>query len=280
MSSHNRRLNELEAELDQNRQRMGGTLDALQKRLSTDDLFERVFGYLDTSGAGEFTHNLSQSIRRNPVPLATVGIGLAWLAVAGSDRASRAVSERTPSVNTERLGQAWSSAGERTRSAADRVGEAAHSGRDGMRDFSDGVRDRSARVGAASRRSARAGADGITYMWREQPIMTAAIGLLLGAAVAAAIPRNVREDELMGDARDDLFDSARSAGEQGLDKAQSVAGSAAGAAQEAARDEARAQGWSGSDDSADQKPEQAGATDVSDTWAYPRAERTGPHEPI
>ena len=57
---------------------------------------------------------------------------------------------------------------------------------------------------------------------RDQPLVLAGIGLAVGAAIGALLPRTHAEDELMGDASDQLKDQTREfAGEQ-LEKAKKV----------------------------------------------------------
>jgi hypothetical protein len=69
---------------------------------------------------------------------------------------------------------------------------------------------------------------GMDYMMREQPLALGAIGLAIGACMAAMAPRTRQEDELMGDARDRLMDKAKEVGEEKLEDAKQVANAAMG----------------------------------------------------
>ena len=66
-------------------------------------------------------------------------------------------------------------------------------------------------------------------MLREQPLALGAIGLAVGAAVAAAVPRTSREDEWMGAASDRVTEQAKELGKEQLDKARQMASESASA---------------------------------------------------
>jgi hypothetical protein len=74
----------IERELEQTRARMGGHLDELQAKLSPGQLIDEGIGYLRRSQGADFFHNLGESAAEKPLPLALVGIGLAWLVASGA----------------------------------------------------------------------------------------------------------------------------------------------------------------------------------------------------
>jgi hypothetical protein len=91
----------IEAELDQSRAAMSNTLDALQHKLTPGALIDEASNYIRNSGGGEFASNLKATITQNPVPVALVGMGLAWLALSGrrgrySSRLHSSVVEQYP----------------------------------------------------------------------------------------------------------------------------------------------------------------------------------------
>lgn len=81
--------NRIERDLEHTRSRLDATIDALQQKLSPGEIFEQALDYMKESGGGEFGRNLVATMRDNPVPVALVGIGLAWLMVAGPREGSR-----------------------------------------------------------------------------------------------------------------------------------------------------------------------------------------------
>jgi ElaB/YqjD/DUF883 family membrane-anchored ribosome-binding protein len=78
---------ELEREVHTHRRRIDQTLDELGQRLSPGQLVDEAIGMVRRSEAPAnvraFTDNLGRSIRDHPLPVAMIGLGLAWLAASG-----------------------------------------------------------------------------------------------------------------------------------------------------------------------------------------------------
>ncbi len=71
----------------------------------------------------------------------------------------------------------------------------------------------------------------------EQPLLCAAIGIAVGAALATLLPATETEDRLMGDASDAVKENAGEVGSDALDSAKTVAAKVADRAQSAAKEE-------------------------------------------
>jgi ElaB/YqjD/DUF883 family membrane-anchored ribosome-binding protein len=76
---------EIEGEIEHTRSEMRETLDAIQRRLTPGQIMDEVVTYF-RQGPGAFASNLGRTVRDNPIPVALVGAGLAWLAMSGSRR--------------------------------------------------------------------------------------------------------------------------------------------------------------------------------------------------
>ena len=74
---------EIEREVRQQRADVERTLDAIQERLSPGQLVDQAMTYLRDGGGSEFVHNLGESVKRNPVPVALIGVGVAWMMASG-----------------------------------------------------------------------------------------------------------------------------------------------------------------------------------------------------
>jgi ElaB/YqjD/DUF883 family membrane-anchored ribosome-binding protein len=81
---------DIQREIDQDRQRIGNRIDAIQERMSPGQLVDEVLTYAKGSGGGEYVSNLGQALKNNPLPVALIGVSLAWLMAKGS----------TPAVTT------------------------------------------------------------------------------------------------------------------------------------------------------------------------------------
>jgi hypothetical protein len=75
---------ELQREIDQDRQRIGNRIDAIQERMSPGQMIDEVLAYAKGSGGGEYVSNLGQALKNNPLPVALMGVSLAWLMAKGS----------------------------------------------------------------------------------------------------------------------------------------------------------------------------------------------------
>jgi hypothetical protein len=227
-----RRPDEILAEIERTRSDMDATLSAIEHRLTPGQLVDQGIDYLRHSGANEFVANLGGSVKQNPLPVALVSIGLAWLMAAGKKPGeySSYDTDFGPSTTDKLRGRAsdtFERASGTMRSAKQSLTQTAHS-----------MRERASSVGQSARQQVDRAKSGMDYMLREQPLALGAIGLAIGAVVAAMAPRTRKEDELMGEARDRLMDQAAQAAKEKLDEVQRVAT----AAKEAAAKEAGRQG--------------------------------------
>jgi hypothetical protein len=71
----------------------------------------------------------------------------------------------------------------------------------------------------------------------ERPLAVGVAALAIGLLAGVALPATRREDQLLGDARDDLLDSAREAGRDALEKGKEVARSAVERVKESVREQ-------------------------------------------
>jgi ElaB/YqjD/DUF883 family membrane-anchored ribosome-binding protein len=272
MKSRNdtRRPEEIENEIEQTRTEMAQTLNAIQKKFSPGQLLDQTLGYFQ-SGSGEFGSNLGNTIKQNPVPVALVGIGLGWLMMSSSHTASRhsyssqegyatgADSYHSPSMG-ERLGEAQSRAGETTSSArhkvgetasnvshkvgetasnvSHKVGETASSARHKVGETASKARYQTERLGDSVHYQTQRVRTGFRHILQEQPLVLGALGIAIGAALGAGLPSTRRENQWMGEKRDELLHRTKETGEEQLHKAQRVAE----ATQQAAKEEADRQG--------------------------------------
>ena len=162
-----RRPHEIQAEIARTRQEMDGTLNALENRLTPGQLYDQGMQYLRNNGGTEFVSNLGQQAKHNPLPVALVGIGLAWL--MATNRSSGTEPELGEPGLMEKASQAKARLGDRATQARDRT-----------------------------RQQIDRAKTSLDTMMREQPLAIGAIGLAIGALAAALAPRTQKEEELVG----------------------------------------------------------------------------------
>ena len=205
-----KRPEEILAEIDRTRDEMDRTLMAIEHRLTPGQLVDQGFDYLRHSGANEFVQNLGGAAKQNPLPVALVGIGLAWLMALGRQPAQRSYD---PSMSgpglREKAGDAMQSASDTVSSMRERAGETMSS-----------MRERAGHVTDTARYQWERARGGLDYLVHEQPLALGAVGLAIGAVLGAAAPRTRAEERLMGEASRNLTEKAKEVGSQQLDKAQ------------------------------------------------------------
>jgi ElaB/YqjD/DUF883 family membrane-anchored ribosome-binding protein len=83
---------EIESDIERTRADFSSTIEALQQKLTPSDLMDQAVDYALSTTPGAFSVNLVNSVRDNPVPVALIGVGIAWLMAAG----------RQPNVHAQR----------------------------------------------------------------------------------------------------------------------------------------------------------------------------------
>lgn len=252
----NRNPDQLQRDIDRTRADMDETLETIKQRLSPGELLDQALHYFRHSGPSQFTSNLGDTVKENPVPVSLIGVGIAWLMMGGS-RGSGTSQTSTATGNVgsrmgETTGRAAGKAGqvaqgarERTGEARARMGEMAHGAQEQLGETTERLRSQTRDQAARAKTT-------FDYLLSEQPLILGALGLALGAALGTGLPPTRREDELLGETRDEYVHRAREAGEEQLEKAKHVAA----AAGEASKEQAKREGTTS--ESADQRLREAG----------------------
>jgi len=96
---------ELEREIELQRGRVEDTIDQIQQKLSPGQLIDELMAYTK-GGGGEFLASLQKNVTANPLPVALLGVSLAWLMAkpAGAQASSSANIDREwdESINARR----------------------------------------------------------------------------------------------------------------------------------------------------------------------------------
>ena len=246
-------LGEIEGDIEQTRREIGKDLSAIGEKFSTENVKHETRELVDEAkeavveklrevkanaleSLNETMHEVGASARRaseasygyasrNAIPLAMIGLGIGWLAMASRGRRRRSEAGsmgRVERRGTQRFdyekgyaapGRDWDEpSGEttrepgRVRSAADRTLERAgeFSRRAGHRveEGAEYARKRARELGHRAR-------DGFVHaehtavdFGRENPLAVGALALAAGVGVGLLLPSTQREDELLGAARD------------------------------------------------------------------------------
>jgi hypothetical protein len=231
MPTLNESPEQIEDEIRGTRREIDRTLSALQSKLSPGQLLDQTLAYLK-GGGGEFAANFGRTISTNPVPVTLLGLGLAWLMIAGQARAPvesngpggwRSNGEYAPNGGRDDTG-----APELVKDGPDggsriaRAGESIQQGMSRIREAVEDTPDVAADYGHAARETVesmkeRAGdyahsawergvraKDSTAQTLQEYPVLVGVLGLAAGALAAALLPGTRREDALIGEKADTL----------------------------------------------------------------------------
>src|SRR6266576_2102919 len=291
---------QLERDTQSCRDQLADTLDELRMRMTPGEVVDQLVNYAQDTTGGLFFQHLKQQVANNPLPVAVMAAGFAWLMLGKGVSASR-IRQSTASVGDKgrswlsdsaegmaaRGGQAADRLSEAGSHASDATGSMAADARDRMRagaaavsdaaadaasraketmsdataqvkDAAYGVKNTTERLkdaaaatgsafgdtvsstydratvgagrtatavaGSASRIGNTALAGGRDFMdfCRDQPLVVAGVGLAVGAAIGALLPRTKAEDELMGEASDELKEQSKEFAGQQFEKAKKV----------------------------------------------------------
>ena len=218
------------------------------------------------SNANESLAQSLDVIRANPIPVALIGLGVAWLIANNTgmtDRVTDTASDMGHRVadTGRRVADTASDmsrrAGELATGAAQKVGLAGsgdralgHTGHpmvDRSGEHSEGWVHQVSDQASGALRSARdtsgallhrvgsyAGAGGVSDTFERHPLIIGAIGVITGALIAALLPLSEVENELLGETRDDLWHRAEDLGEEAVQRVRDAATEAAVRAVDAA----------------------------------------------
>lgn len=219
---------EIESEIARVRRDMDATLSAIENRLTTDHLVDQGIAYLRHSGAREFASNLGNSVKQNPLSVTLVGVGLAWLMLSGRQSAFASDVEEPSTAEglKDKAGETMGRIADTASSARQSMSRAARSMSERSAQFGTDVRDRTRQAIDTTRRQAQRARRGFDYMLQEQPLALGAIGLAVGAVIAAAAPRTRTEDEWMGEASARFTEDLKETGKEQMEKAGEAASAA------------------------------------------------------
>ena len=245
---------EIKEKIEETRNKMGETIDAIQDRLSfsniSDQVSEHVNFAVDTAkdalyeatlgkvreimkniGSELSKNSIVNTAKKNPVPFVLMGLGaglLAYQSYSGSK--NPAPGRRRLSGNHEFDNQGADSGSSMLASAGDKVGDIAGKVSDATGSAYEKLSSTAGSVysgagGALSQAYSKVGDLGSaardqygTYI-EENPLAVGAVALALGAAVGMSIPATRYESNLMGDARQEFIDRAQSTATDLLGKA-------------------------------------------------------------
>ena len=231
-----------------------------------------------TDSAREVSGGFLETIRDNPVPAALAALGLGWLWLkrpsgdSGGPRRMRSggydsyrayggdryrddgyrpgshdyqtgSEQASPADAARRMGRrAQDAAGQAAGAVQGAAGQAAGA----VQQAAGQAQDTAQRLGSQVQSGAQRARYGLEDALYESPLGVGAIALAVGVAVGLAAPSTDLENQVMGEARDNVVQRAQETAQETLHKAQHVAQQTAEATKETVKQEARKGGLTGS----------------------------------
>jgi Protein of unknown function (DUF3618) len=228
-----RSVAEIESDIRRTRAELGLTLDALAYQVAPRRLIEKGIDMITQpiKDNGVVWIDLGKAVRANRIPLALIGVGVAWLLTAnlgigrgeaGDDLGSPddGISP-TAAGGTSRNGVWMHQAAGAARCAARSVCDTAGTvlGRAG---------EYAGYAGSAGEQVRRAG-ESVRAKVEQNPLLIGLAGLICGAAIAALLPSSKREQDWLDATRGELWEKAEQIGHEAADRVRSLAEQNAGA---------------------------------------------------
>jgi len=218
---------ELEREAEAARSRMSETAETLQRKLSPGQLLDEFGTYFKNSDGSIALENLKTQVRDNPLPLALVGVGLAWLFMGGGPKADTLRDKMSGTAAYPDSGQSWPSyessafpsdetSSEGAASAA--LDSATEHARSAGQWASDTGRQASTQVRQAGSRAQQVLNDTLN----QEPLIIGALGMAVGAAIGAMLPASKVEEDILAPYGTAARESAMGAINSGLEQARSA----------------------------------------------------------
>jgi hypothetical protein len=178
-----------------------------------------------------------QDLRANPIPAAMVGIGvigLAWMAFGGRDHQHRMSSVRGGASRDWRsIGSRFDSGnyyrGSQWRDESSVQTFTHESGSQGIYDVQGrggSAEGYPAAMARTARQTTRLAQNQMQRMVRENPLAVGAAAAVIGAAIGLALPETERENELMGETRDNVVDTMQNRARDAAGRVQDAANNA------------------------------------------------------
>ena len=233
----NKTSEDLEREVEDARGRIDRTVEELKDKMHPKEMFDEASRMMSGASNKVLTTAVEQ-LRENPIPVALIGLGIAWLAIGQTRRthgdtstyAGGRYDDYKGYDDRQGIGAKLSAGAEAARDKLGRAVEKAKDGFDTVRhnaaDSVEHTRERAShlaheaqdRFGAYNRAARHRFDDAL----QSEPLVIGAIGLAVGAAIGAAMPASDVERRYLGRAREKVVDQASAS----LDDVKDVAGRA------------------------------------------------------
>jgi hypothetical protein len=236
----NKTAADVEREVEASRSDLDRTVEALKDKMTPGQLFDEASRAMGGAGQQVLSKFVEQA-KENPMPLAVMGLGLAWLMSSnnsgraprsgfGPGMERRSFSYETGAYESDRSNGLADKAHTLADKASGMISGAKEKLASGAGAAGEGGRNAAHNVAAAAGTAAQKAGEvrqqaqqGFNRVLESEPLLIGALGLIVGAAIGAALPHTEVEDRTVGPMRDRILDKGKDLAQEGLQQAGGVA---------------------------------------------------------
>ena len=223
---------EIEGDIRRTRAELSLTVDALAYQVAPRRLIEKGIDMITQPMKDNRSVwvDLGAAVRANRIPLALIGVGVAWLLAANL---AIGRGEATDDLGSHDEGISPMSTGGTSRTdwmhqAAGGARSAARSVRDTAGTVLERAGEYAGYAGSAGDQVRRA-SESVRVKVEQHPLLIGLAGLVCGAAIAALLPSSKREQDWLDATRGELWEKAEQIGHEAADRVRSLAEQNSGA---------------------------------------------------
>jgi ElaB/YqjD/DUF883 family membrane-anchored ribosome-binding protein len=234
---------DIEREVEDARGRIDQTVEALKDKMQPKELFDEATRMMGGASNKVLTTAVEQ-LRENPIPIALIGLGVAWLALSQTRRGATYQAttgdgyfptyegyDEDEGVRAKVKARAQAAKAKLSRtaeSAKQRLAAAGHVAGEGVTDAKGRAQDLYGQAQARAGEYTRVARQKFDDTLETEPLVIGALGLAVGAAIGASLPATPVERRYIGPARSKAAEAAKAQ----LDQVKTVAGRAYGQVKE------------------------------------------------
>lgn len=216
---------DVEREVEDARGRIDRTVEALKDKMQPNELFDeatRIMG----GASNKVLNTAVEQLRENPIPIALIGLGVAWLAISQTRRPREAGSgaigdgyyptyegydegEGVRAKVRARAQAAKEKLAHTAEAAKLRLSAASHAAGEGVGDARARASEALGGVHAKAGEYGRYAKERFDHTLDAEPLVIGAVGLAVGAAIGAALPSTPVERRYFGPARSKAAEAAK-----------------------------------------------------------------------
>ena len=227
---------DLERDAERARAKVADTAESIRNKMSPGQLIDEFSGLFQGSDGKTALSNLKNQIRDNPLPLSLVGAGLAWLMLgkpaseptnAGGNIDFGRATHRDRGSPAEPTDSALGKVSDATTGAMDSASTIAGNAVEGTKRSAEqiltSVTGKAGEWKDQASEMTKGGKQTLEDLLQREPLIVAALGVAVGAAIGALLPTTDFEDEQLGDYRDKVRDTVGDVYRKGVEEVKDVA---------------------------------------------------------